>query len=132
MQAAKSALIGELNLQEDAAIEAVFWVFEEDEELADFLKSNLHRVPPERIRRLLASVDRKVRWQIYDSLVPEGIWYEVLLGGMTDPDDYVRRRAFLRLLAGGEVPRGLLAAALNDPDSVVRTEAAGRLGRAPT
>lgn len=132
IRAAKSALIDGENTQEETEIAAVFGISEEAEELADFLKSNLNCVPSERIRRLLASEDSKVRWQIYDSFEPKGSWREMLIEGIDDPDDYVRRRAFLRLLTSSELPRGLLEAALEDSDSVVRTEAAVRLGRQST
>lgn len=103
-------------------------ISEESEEIADFLKSNLYQVGPDRIRRLLTSTDAKVRWQVYDSLIePQKEWLEVLIGGMNDPDAYVRRRAFLRLLDTIEVPRTLLEAAVGDSDSVIRTEAEARL-----
>lgn len=115
-------------MQDESALEAVFGLSEEGEDLADFLKSNLNRVPPDRIRRLLSSADSRVRWQVYDSLLPvQGKWLEMLLGAMNDPDDYVRRRAFLRVVDSIGVPREFFEAAVSDSDSVIRAEATVRL-----
>jgi HEAT repeat protein len=123
-QAQKLMLETDLAPDEVSQLEEVFCLSEEDEVLADFVKENYESVPKDTIRKLLLSSDPKVRWQVYDSLVATDEFGErALLQGVEDPDTYVRRRAFLRLLSSGRPSIAVLERAATDPDSVIRDQA---------
>jgi hypothetical protein len=50
-----------------------------------------------------------------------------LIEGTSDPDDYVRRRAFLRLIEIERPPEHILKRALTDSDQVIRDQAKEQL-----
>lgn len=117
-------LSGELLSNDLSNIEKVLSISEEGEVLADFIKENLGNIHKLNIRRLLGSSDTQVRWQVYDSLVaPNEFCRELLREGTLDQDDYVRRRAFLRLMAIEKPAEYILKRALTDSDQVIRDEA---------
>ena len=110
--------------EEISQLETVFSLSEEDETLADFLKANYEEVAKETIQRLSRSSQPRVRWQVYDSLVtPDEFSRRLLQEGIEDPNDYVRRRAFLRLLSIERPTHSILERAANDTDAVIREQA---------
>lgn len=114
----------DLRAEELSEIETVFCLSVEDEHMADFLKANYPKVPRETIIALSKSAKPDVRWQLYDSLLnPDEFSRCLLLQAFDDSDDYVRRRAFLRLLATQTLPQVILERAANDSDAVVREKA---------
>lgn len=117
-------------LQEEITqLETVFCLSEEDETLTDFIKENYHKVEKETIKRLSTSSHPQVRWQVYDSMVIADEFSRRLLeGGVEDSNNYVRRRAFLRLLSTERPPHSILVRAANDTDAVIREQAKQLLG----
>jgi hypothetical protein len=114
----------DLRPEDISLLETAFSISEEDEPLADFLKANYEEVPRETIQRLSSSSHPHVRWQVYDSLVtPDEFSRRLLEAGIQDPDDYVRRRAFLRLLSMQRPTHSALERAANDTDAVIREQA---------
>lgn len=118
----------DLTPEEIGQLEAVFCLSHETEFLADHLKANYDLVPKETIRELLATAHRDVRWQVYDSLIrADEFSLDLLCAGLDDPDVYVRRRAFFRLIEFGDPPAAALHKARLDSDHVIRREARKRV-----
>jgi HEAT repeat protein len=99
IETAKDAMIQKELLDEEliAALEKIWEISEETEDLVDFTNKNIEKCW-NNIQKLILSNNPSVRWQIYSALAYSDEKCEQLLRkGLEDSDLYCKRRAYLAL-----------------------------------
>lgn len=123
-------MIGPLESSSVRDLQLIWAAAEEGEELLDFARSRLAAVQPW-LMELSRAPEAAVRWQVYDALLDAAgsPWAEAILrGGISDPDPYARRRAFLALCSSGPADCAELVDTLSrDSDAENRRIAITRL-----
>jgi HEAT repeats len=121
MAAAKAAMSHLAENSVIPAIEKVWEISAEDEDLIEFARANLDGLMPT-LARLARSQSPTVRWQIYEALRAGGPQAEpILREGMRDADPYARRRALLSLADSRPADAAELAHGLaKDGDPYIR------------
>ena len=131
MTAAASLMTRSDLTEEDIQILETCWqMSEEDEDLADYAKTNLASCWQTLIR-LIASRLPEVRWQVYDVLGEGGNKAERWLRqGLDDENSYCRRRAILSVAkVAPQDAKTIAARFVNDPDPYIRQVASELVGR---